>query len=243
MLEIACLVEAGIKAPKNDDRAAVNAERISEGAYTERCEKKGVFVVCDGVGGEAFGYEAAEIATSIFSDISNTELTIELIKENVKKTNEAILSAQKKDITRSRMSTTIAGVYINGNDFIAFNVGDSRIYRYRSPYIMQLSTDHSVWQEQLDLGLKPKPEHRNMITHYLGGTSYKPAIVNGKNKLFENDIFIICSDGVWDLLDFSDFENALSSDKPLNDTCKYLIDLALQKGSNDNLSIIIVRRI
>ena len=241
MLEIACLVEAGVKAPKNDDRAAVNKELISEGSYTETCEKMGLFVVCDGVGGEAFGHEAAEITTKIFSDISNAELSIDVINENIKKANEAILFVQRKDTAHSRMCTTIAGLYLNNNDFIAFNVGDSRIYRYRTPYIMQLSTDHSVWQEQINLGLEPKPEHRNIITRYIGGSSYEPAIIDGKGKVFDNDIFVICSDGVWDLLEHDDFENALSSDRPLNVICKILVDLALQKGTNDNLSIIIVR--
>lgn len=242
MLEIACLVEAGVRAPKNDDRAAVNSELIAEGAYSATCENKGLFIVCDGVGGEAYGNEAAEITTGIFSGISNLELTVDIIKENIQKSNEAVLAAQKKDAARSRMSTTIAGVYIKDDDFIAFNVGDSRIYRYREPYIMQLSTDHSVWQEQIDLGLEPKPEHRSMITHYLGGRSCEPAIVDGKEKLFENDIFVICSDGVWDLLEFCDFENALYANKPLSEICKFLVELALEKGSDDNLSIIIVRR-
>lgn len=242
MLEIACLVSAGIKSPKNDDKAAVNTELISEGSYSETCEKKGLFVVCDGVGGEAFGYEAAEITTKIFSAITNSEITIDVIKENIKKANEAVLSAQKKDTAHSRMCTTIAGLYINDNNFIAFNVGDSRIYRYRNPYIMQLSTDHSVWQEQISLGLKPRQEHKSTITRYIGGTSYEPAIVDGKDKCYMNDIFVICSDGVWGVLEHDDFENALSIDKPLNEICNILIELSLQKGSDDNLSIIIVRR-
>ena len=168
MLEAACLVEAGVKSPKNDDRVAMNSELMAEGSYSTICENHGLFIVCDGVGGEAFGYEAAEITTSIFSGLSGKELTIEIIKEHIVKANEAVLTAQKKDSYHARMATTIAGVYINGDDFIVFNVGDSRIYRYRNPYIMQLSTDHSVWQEQIDLGLEPKPEQRNMITHYLG---------------------------------------------------------------------------
>jgi len=242
MLEAACLVEAGVKSPKNDDRVAMNSELIAEGSYSTTCDNHGLFAVCDGVGGKPFGYEAAEIATGMFSGLSGRELTTETIQEYIVKANEAVLTAQKKDSFHAEMLTTIAGVYINGDDFIVFNAGDSRVYRYRNPYIMQLSTDHSVWQEQIDLGYEPKPKQRNEITHYLGGTSYEPAIVDGKGKVFENDMFVICSDGVWGLLEFCDFENVLSSDKSLSEMCKNLVDLALKKGTDDNLSIIIVRR-
>jgi protein phosphatase len=141
------------------------------------------------------------------------------------------------------MTTTVAGLYINGDDFIAFNVGDSRIYRYRSPYISQISRDHSLKQEQIDLGLEPKPGQENVITHYLGGTRAAPEIVDGLGRVFENDVYILCSDGVWGVLKDDDFENLLSQKLSVEKSCEALISLALQKGSKDNLSIIICRRI
>ena len=242
MLEISCLVDAGIRDPENDDRVSVNNKLVSQGSYSESAETNCLVVVCDGVGGVAFGNEAAEIVTGMFSSLGGIKLTVDTISENIAKANEAVLTAQKKDFRHSKMSTTIAGLYINGNDFIAFNIGDSRIYRYRSPYIMQISTDHSVRQEQLDMGLEPKPGQENIITRYIGGTRAIPNIINGAGRVFSNDVYILCSDGVWGVLANDDFEEVLSNDNGPEKACQTLIDLALQKGSRDNLSIIIVRR-
>jgi protein phosphatase len=241
MLEIACIVEKGLR-PVNDDRAAVNGTLVSEGSHTENADKLCLAVVCDGVGGEAFGDEAAGIATDIFSRLSGMPLTLDIITEHIIKANEAVIAAQKTDLKHSKMSSTIAGLYISGDDFIAFNVGDSRIYRYRS-FISQISKDHSVRQEMIDLGFEPKPGQENIITHYLGGTRAGPEIVEGTGRVFINDIYIICSDGVWGVLDNDDFEEILSKTLSAEESCKALIGTALQKGSKDNLSAVIVRRV
>lgn len=240
MLEIACLIDKG-KRPYNDDRAAINSHLVSIGSYSETTEGSCLVVVCDGVGGEKFGNEAAEIVTDTFSRLSGNQLTVEIISEYIKKANEAVIAAQKKDIEHSKMATTIAGLYINGDDFIAFNAGDSRVYRYRS-YISQISKDHSLWQQQLDLRLTPTQGQESVITHFIGGNQAIPEIVEGTGRVFENDIYILCSDGVWGALEDEDFEKILKQDKKTEEMCRCIIDLALQKGSDDNLSIIIVRR-
>ena len=242
LLEIACIVETGIR-PSNDDRAAVNSTLIAQGVHTEIVEETSLIVLCDGLGGEAYGNEAAEIVTDIFSRLSGSVLTTDIITEHIDKANEAVIAAQSKAYSHSKMSTTIAGLYIHGDDFIAFNVGDSRIYRYRSEYISQLSTDHSVRQEQIELGLTPKPGQEDFVTHFIGGSCSVPEIVEGFGRVFENDIFVLCTDGLWSFLEDSDFEAILSKDLSVEESCKALVDMAFQKGSDDNLSAIILRRI
>jgi len=243
MLEIACMVDPGVKKPANDDRVFVNSTIISQNSYTETVDRMCLMAVCDGVGGEAYGNEAADIVVDIFSRISGTPLTIDIINEHIEKANKAVIAAQKNDLKHSKMSTTIAGLYINGNDFIAFNIGDSRIYRYRSPYISQISKDHSLRQEQIDLGFEPNPGQESIITHYIGGMCAIPEIVDGIGRVFENDIYILCSDGVWGVLAEDDFENVLSHGLSVKKSCEALISLALEKKSKDNLSIIICKRI
>jgi len=246
MLEIACVVDGGIKSPANDDRAAVNNTLIKQGSYAETAEAACLAVVCDGVGGEAYGYEAADIVAEIFSRLAGMPLTAEIINEYIAKANQAVIAAQKTDLKHSKMATTIAGLYINGDNFIAFNVGDSRIYRYRS-YISQISKDHSLWQEQIDLGLEPKQGQEGVITHYFGGPCAVPEIVDGSGRVFNNDMYILCSDGVWGVLTDDDFENILSQEYTKEYTvekaCGELVALALKKESQDNLSAIIIRKV
>jgi len=235
------MVESG-RPQLNDDRAAVNSTIITDGAYAETAETSCLAVICDGVGDGQYGNEAAEIVTDIFSRLSGTHLTADIIIEYVATANDAVINAQKSDFKRSKMSTTIAGLYINEDDFIAFNVGDSRIYRYRS-CISRISRDHSLKQEQIDLGIEPKPGQENVITRYIGGTRAVPEIVDGTGRVFKDDVFIICSDGVWGALDDDDFERILSQEDGGDEVCRTLIDLAFQKGSKDNLSVIIIRRV
>ena len=243
MLKIACVVDAGVKSPENDDCAVVNNRIISQGSY-HGTEEEGCFVaVCDGVGGELFGKEAAETVAGVFSRLCTAFPTVDAVNESVKKANDAVTDAQKMSFAHSRMSTTIAGFYINGDDFIAFNVGDSRIYRYRQPYIAQISKDHSMRQAQIDLGCAPKPGQEYVLTRYIGGTHAIPEIVDGTGKVFENDCYILCTDGVWGMLDSDDFEKILGQNDKTENACQALIDLALKKGSTDNLSAIVVRRV
>ena len=242
MLEIACLVDPGARSPENDDRAAVNGKLVSQGSYTETAESACLVVICDGVGGEACGNEAADIVTEYFSRLDGTPLTVDNIKEYVANVNKEVRNAQKKDFRHSKMSTTIAGLYINGINFIAFNIGDTRIYRYRS-CISQISKDHSLRQEQIDLGLVPVSVPENVITRYIGGSRAFPEIVDGTGRVFENDAFLLCTDGVWGVLDADDFEEILSKGKKTEETCEDLVKLALQKESSDNLSVILVRSI
>jgi len=243
MLEIACLVDAGIHAPKNDDRVAVNKTLVSEGAYSETTDTSCLVVVCDGVGGVAFGYRAAEIVTDFFSKLSDLPLTADSLKEYIAQANAEVMSTQRKDHQLSQMATTIAGLYIKDNDFIVFNVGDSRVYRFRSPYIMQLSKDHSEWQFAIDLGEKPSDRDRSILRRCLGREQATPHLVEGVGKVFDNDIFLLCSDGVWGSLENEDFENILSQEISLSEKCQSLVNMALEKGSTDNLSIIIVKKV
>ena len=239
MINMSCHIETG-KREKNDDRISINKTLISQGSHTESADRTCLVVVCDGVGGESFGNEAAETATALFSEKSDQELTKTEIENHIITVNNAIIHAQKKTPQHAKMATTIAGLYINNNDFITFNIGDSRIYRYRSPYIMQISTDHSLRQQQIDMGDEPTPGSESTITRYLGGNNAKPSITEGKGRILSNDIFVLCSDGVWGSLENEDFEQILTTDESLETKCQTLVSQALQNGSTDNLSVIIV---
>jgi protein phosphatase len=241
MIEIACVVEAGVEAPKNDDRAAVNGKLVSDGCYQETVENSCLVVVCDGVGGNAYGNEAAEIVANHFICLSDTQLSIELIEKQIEIANEAVRNAQRSDAEHSKMATTLAGLYIDGDDFIAFNIGDTRIYRYRS-YIAQISKDHSAQQEAIDLGLLPKSGQESVITRYIGGVYAAPEIIDGKGRVLDNDVFLLCTDGVWGVLGEDDFEDLLGKEVLLGEKCQLFVETALKNGSEDNLSIIIIRR-
>ena len=242
MIRFSCVVDAGIGGHKNDDRALVCRHIISNGFYEETVEIA-LAVVCDGVGGEAYGGEAAEIAVAHFSAILEQDFTVDSIRSSINDINSVIIWTQKMDPEHARMATTIAGLFLNGDDYIVFNVGDSKVYRYRPPYIAQLSTDHSLVQDLKELGIDPKPGQEHVITRCLGGANAEPEIIDGKGRAIAGDVYLICSDGISDVFAYSELEDILAQDIPDKDLCWVLIEAAMSKGSKDNLSVIIARRI
>ena len=241
MLEVACIVKKG-KWPVNDDRAAVNGVVIEQGLHCAKSENACLAVVCDGVGGSKHGWKAAEIAAGYFADIHSRNVLLENIEEHVSEANSKILSVRETDREYSGMLTTIAGIYIVGDDCVTFNVGDSRVYRYRA-FLYQMSTDHSQRQLQLDLGLIPAAGAESEIHRCLGGGSAKPAIVEGIGRVFDNDMYVLCTDGVWGVLNDEDFENILSQDIEISKAAELLVELAVERESDDDLSVIIIRRV
>ncbi|MBQ5328359.1 MAG: serine/threonine-protein phosphatase [Oscillospiraceae bacterium] len=242
MFEIACVVDKGNTLHSNDDRALINGHVVEQGEYS--CFGEIVqAVVCDGVGGEKYGNEAAQAAVEHFASVFPCEYEIEKIEDEIKEANKKILFLQRKDQSHFRMATTIAGAFLKDNDIIAFNVGDTRIYRYRPPYIAQLSTDHSLIEELKKIGLSVQPEQEHVITRFLGGNKGIPDFYSGNNKVFESDSFLICSDGVSDVLDEMELETIMEEKINALDICRLLIKTAKNKGSEDNMTAIIIRRI
>lgn len=242
MFEVACYVDVGPVRQKNDDRVLINHQVVLTGCYESR-EENVLALVCDGVGGELFGDEAAEIVTVYFSEIYRESFQRNDLTAYIETVQRLVCAAQAKDTAHQRMSTTLAGIYLTGEDFLVFNVGDSRVYRYRPPYMMQLSKDHSVADQMRDMGMTPKPGQLHVITRCIGGEVYAPRIMDGIGRVHENDVYMVCSDGISDVLSDEEMEVVLGKENSLKIACKELCDLAVTKGTRDNMSIILARRV
>lgn len=242
MYQITCLIDAGAGNHGNDDRCYIGNSFVSDGLLELDDQPYAFAGVCDGVGGEAFGNEAAEAVARYMASQCSPNMQPEIIEGLIEKANQIVLRLRQQDSAHSQMSSTIAGIVVDGDNMVAFNVGDSRVYRYREPYIARLSKDHSAVETARDLGLEPKPGQEHVITEYLGSPSHKPNIFDGTGRAFEDDVYLLCSDGICDVVTCEDFETVLQSGQTLSKMCHSLVDLAMKKGSEDNLSVIIVRR-
>lgn len=242
MYEIACVVDEGIGCHGNDDRAMVCGVVISEGEYLKNSDS--VFAaICDGVGGELYGDLAANAVATILAETDFSDLTISKLGEVLAKANAEVLSMQRTSPRHKKMATTVAGIYLNGEDYISFNAGDTRIYRFRPPYIAQLSTDHTLIAELKELGIETKPEQEHVITKYLGKPNVVPDVEEGKGRVFDIDSFLICSDGVTDVLSEAEIEEMMGNDCSAKEICWSFIEKAIEKGSKDNVSAIVIRRV
>ena len=242
MIQYAAITDKGTL-NENEDRVLVADIILDKGIAEGTAESCLLAVVCDGVGGEAFGAEAAELTAYTISKLPQIK-TSNAAVDSVSKINDCILSAQIKDNAHSRMACTLAGISVFEENVVIFNVGDSKVYRFRAPYIAQLSVDHTYAKEAMQIGMisdknQLTEQNQHRITRCIGEkVEWKPDIYEGQAR--QGDIFLLCSDGLSDVISEDELEKVLSKSASPETKCHQLLALATNLNSQDNISIIVL---
>lgn len=214
-----------------------------------------VMIVCDGMGGHAGGHIASELAVQVVSnglrqlrpsDWAEEDKVIESMKSAVFGANDHLLSRARVDSELSDMGTTIVGLAFMRDRVITVNVGDSRIYRISGESIEQVSEDHSLVAERVRAGLlDPDSDEAallgNIVTRALGMEQVTIDIT--VEDLMPGDTYLLCSDGLSDLVSDQDMFTIVSGTESLEQACVMLVDLANQRGGIDNITVALARAI
>ena len=196
--------------------------------------------VFDGMGGEHFGEVASftaaqymQTATKAFSDyfVSESKYLLKLTEQ----LNNAVVEA-KKALFTDRSGSTMVALYFSSGYVYTCNLGDSRAYRLRDGEFLQLSVDHV--EKRLASVHKKAP-----LTQHLGidpeDMQIEPYIA--KDKVVEGDTYLLCSDGLTDMLTNNEISDIIRSYKDPADCVEKLIQSALEQGGRDNITVIICR--
>lgn len=203
--------------------------------------------VCDGMGGESCGEIASLLAVETLRPHRLSELP-EAALEDIRRANEKICEFITGNDGR-RSGSTLAALYIDNNMVFCCNVGDSRIYRFRDHQLTQLSRDHNRAQQMLEQGLITADQvknfrDRNVLVQYLGIFPQEmilyPCVVPA-SVLVPGDIYLICSDGLTDMLWDSEIAQILGSGGSVTRLADALIQEALASGGRDNVTVVIVQ--
>jgi protein phosphatase len=142
------------------------------------------------------------------------------------------------------MGTTVVGMLptVEPGRMVLFNVGDSRVYRFRDAELSQLTRDHTLYQEWLDGGGQGDNPPRNVITRAIGP---KARVENdvGLQLLVPGDLVLVCSDGLTGMVadpEISETLVRLDQATP-DDICRALVDFANERGGKDNITVIVGR--
>lgn len=216
--------------------------RDNQGEISLMYDNKGFFLaVADGMGGANSGEIASEITLKTIKN-SSPDNTDELIK-SLRKSKENIKEFVKNHHENTGTGTAVAGIYIKENNGIVFNVGDCRVYKKRGGFLMRISRDHSVVENLLEQGLIAPEEmrkhpKRNVITSAISsdGDIDDFEIYTRNIKIQDGDVFLICSDGLWDMLEDEEMESCMQ----VSGVVRCLFDKAMENGGKDNISIILV---
>lgn len=243
MFEISCILLCGKNKRINDDRILVNGKVVADGSYSVVSDTKCLVAVCDGVGGANAGYKAAQVAAQSLAELFTGEPDAESLQSKLNTADSLITELSNQDYEYHGMSTTVSGIFLNEEKALMFNIGDSRVYRFRRPFLSLMTTDDTVYEENIAAGLPVNERQKHILTKYLGGNVSWSAITDISKRTFKNDIYLVCSDGVYDYIDEEKMEIILCQNSTLESICQKIAEEAEQNQSQDDMSIICVRRI
>lgn len=220
--------------------------KINEDALMTRTER-GLWAVADGMG----GHEAGEVASGKIADALSTLPIVYSLQETIDDAVAALQRVNRDLIALARGSglprtigSTVVGLAISGEEFRCFWAGDSRAYRIRTGRIAQISRDHSLVQDLISAGMLSEAEARthpnaNVVTRAVGVTEdLQVDVVSGDVR--PGDIFLLASDGLTRVVEDSEIAAELTSSGAA-DAADRLIELVLERGAPDNVTMIVVR--
>lgn len=246
ILEAACHSNIGKRRYNNEDNFFFDGtcmEEDNRGTHNpllmDQPLKQGLcLAVFDGMGGENYGEKASFAAARqmMVYDQKSKDFYISektYLQKMVTQLNAAVVSRAQELLT-SRMGTTIAALYFTPRNVYCCNVGDSRVFRLRSDVFTQLSEDH-ISQRPMGTGRKAP------LTQHLGMDPQEVLVVPhiSKGELLSGDYYLICSDGLTDMVDNAAIMDIILKNVDIYDATLELVNAAMEKGGKDNITVIL----
>jgi serine/threonine protein phosphatase PrpC len=206
-------------------------------------------LVADGMGGAAAGEMAslifAQTADEVFSNgAPGTEQeAIDCVQATFREANERILAHVAQYPEHQGMGCTAEALAFTTSGFVIGHMGDSRTYRFRQGILKQLTKDHSLVQDQIDQGLITEEQARthsmrNVILRAVG-VRPSPALDTLRGPIFQGDLFLLCSDGLTDMVDDREISRILNMNSDVIQKSELLIDFAKKAGGKDNITVVL----
>lgn len=239
-IEFAALSNIGKCRKSNQDNLICNKFYINEHNKTDNIYVYGqsdtlngvVFGVFDGMGGHSYGEQAALIAAKNASELKVGINAISSLERYCSKTNAQICEYSKHKGVHSS-GTTAAMLVFSWNSITLCNIGDSKIFRISEKNIEQISKDHII---------KTKSRAKPPLSQNLGIPEeyFKINPYFARGKYSDDDIYVICSDGLTDMVSNDEILSA-ASENPPQEAADILLEKALLAGGKDNISLVICK--
>jgi protein phosphatase len=208
----------------------------------------GLVAVADGVssydGGEVASQRATEVVVRSFKEQGSGVATMKRLVRAVQQANIEIYDTAVVVPQLRRMCTTLTALVLDRGEALAAHVGDSRLYLIRQGQILQLTKDHTLAAERASLGLVSKERLRNHPDRCVLTRSVGRELIVGVDRitreLVQDDVLIVCSDGLYNALDETEFPRVVE-DLDAAGGCRALIDAANSIGALDNVTAAMVR--
>jgi PPM family protein phosphatase len=231
------MTDRGLRRSNNEDSFLIKPEL-------------GFCLVADGMGGAAAGELASQIfsdtALEVFSTASSRDPNpADPIQRAFELANSRILQHTEEVPEHKGMGCTAELMAFTADQFILGHMGDSRTYRFKNGLLKQLSQDHSLVQDQLNRGIITAEEARkhtmrNVILRAVG-VDKTPALDIIRGNIATGDLFLLCSDGLTDMVEDQQIVPVLAQAVPLAQKAEALVDAAKAAGGNDNITVVLIQ--
>jgi serine/threonine protein phosphatase PrpC len=248
LLAVGAATDQGRVRPNNEDQYALFLEPgLPLGV-------RAILVVADGMGGHQAGEVASGLVISAFADWLRSGVAERialpsdlpgLLVQVIEDANQRIFTAASRDARLRGMGTTVVAAAITDGRVVLAHVGDSRAYLIENANIYQLTRDHSWIAEQVRAGLlthaeAPRHPRRNVLTRAVG-IAATVSVETGAFEIGDGDTLLLCTDGLTSLIADQDILRIAGRIPDPRRAARALVDLANQRGSPDNVTVVIAR--
>jgi protein phosphatase len=264
-VELGALTHQGRVRPNNEDHYLVARlsrsfetlmTNVPDGDVPRQVQESGYgMLVADGMGGMAAGEIASRLAiqalVQIVLEVPNWILLVDELTEPqlrarmsryFQEVDSEVAKQQATDPSLAGMGTTMTLAYSLGAEAFVGHVGDSRAYLFRDGNTQQLTQDHTHVQRLISAGAISRQEAathrlRGVLTQAIGGQSGQLRVEVHRLQLRDGDRLLLCTDGLTDMVSESEIGEALARKASAQQICQHLVDLALEAGGRDNVSV------
>jgi len=257
MLHVCALSHIGKVRTENQDAFLINGMVDQEFIELKLSEQGLIFnrygllcAVADGMGGHRGGGIASKQALDLLSlefhrlaKLEDVQRASQYIDHCILNIHRQLLGRGTKESELSGMGTTLLGVYLHPGFACAFHAGDSRLYRFRSGTLMQLTSDHRPEVTLVtNYGRLSSDVKSGIITNCVGcnANSCKPEL--SKVSFHRNDTLMLCSDGLSDMLELEFMEAILNQEQNLPESTRKMVAEANKAGGFDNITLVLIKK-
>ena len=266
-VEVSALTDTGKVRSNNEDHYLVTRAgrsmqtlmtNLPSGDIPDRFDSTGfVMIVADGMGGHAGGEVASRMAIGtlvhLVLDVPDWIMTLddanlprvkERVAEYYRRVDQALAAHAGTHRQLLGMGTTMTLAFSIGTELFLAHVGDSRCYLYRDRRLQQLTHDQTQAQRLLDAGTMQPEEAatsrlRNVLTQALGAGDPALQAEMQRVAIRPGDRLLLCTDGLTDMIDDDAIGAVLARAQPPSAACTALVDLALERGGRDNITVVV----
>lgn len=253
VLNFSACTDTGKKYKHNEDFYVLPVPDEKYKITMEKIRNKGsLFVLCDGMGGAKSGEVASQMTAAwtikdFYSD-NFKKTVLEKLKTIISNVNSKIYSLSSDHEEYKGMGTTIALCHIEDSFYSVCSLGDSRVYLLRNKKLIQLTQDHSEVWNLYKSGALTKEELRhhprnNVLLSAVGAKEKldENEICSVSGRLEKNDIFMLCSDGLSDMVCEDDIKKIILTFSSLEKKCEKLVVQANKNGGKDNITVVLIK--